>query len=259
MPEQTEEKKEETTPAVEELQKSLQEVKSQNDKYQQLLKDPTMQLVLSKMAAGEEVILAEKAEETKPVNSMKEKLGLKEKPGELNLDELSNTDMTKVLSESVESYVDGVREESAKEHQKEWQLLKDELGKTQDALLTIVSQQQVKDVASQHKDFETYRPAMQVLSQEYPQLKMEDLYKLAKADHVLKSPNRQNTETEKPESSSPFPEWQPAHLRHAKTSETTKSVGPSTTALRTGGRKDFLSLVSEAAGSLVNKSNLGGS
>jgi hypothetical protein len=251
--------KKETTPAVEELQKTMQSQEAELAKYKQLLSDPTMQNVLTKMANGEEIILAEKkTEPVKEAASMKNKLGIKEKPGEVNLDELSNTEMTKVLSESVESYVNDVREESAKQHQKEWQVLKDELVKTQDALLTISAQQKVKDVASQHKDFETYRPAMQELSQKYPNMEMEDMYKLAKADHLMKSPGRATVETEKPESSSDFPNWEPVHLRSPETGEKTKSVGPSTTALRSGGRKSFLAFANEAAGRSINRSNLGG-
>jgi len=249
------------TPAVEELQKSLQAVKAENEKYQQLLNDPTMKEVLTKMANGEEIKFADPtaAPKTEPV-SMKQKLGVKDKPADVDLNELSNKEFAGVISETLQEYITEVKDEANAEHQKEWQLMKNELTKTQDALLTISAQQQIKDVAAQNPDFDKYRPAMQELSQQYPQLAMQDLYKLAKADHVLKSPSPNTVETEKPESSSPFPEWQPSHLRSVETGDKEKSVGQSTTALRNraGGRKDFLARANEAAGRLVNKSNMGG-
>jgi len=257
MPEKKTEETSAATPAVEELQKSLQEAKSQNDKYQQLLKDPTMQLVLNKMANGEDIKFAEEKTETPKPASMKDKLGIQEPSKDIDLNELSNTDLTNIISESVENYVKDVKDESAKEHQEQWALLKNDLKQTQDALLKVVSQQQVKDVASQHKDFETYRPAMAELSQKYPQMSMEDLYTHVKGVHLMSTPGRQTTETEKPESSSPFPEWQTVQTRSIATGEKEKSVGQSTTALRTGGRKDFLSMVHKAAGRFVNTSNMG--
>lgn len=260
MPEPADKKtQDDKTPAIEELQKTMQNQEAELAKYKQLMQDPTMQNVLNKMAKGEEIILADKKTETlKPVTSMKSKLGIKEKPGEVNLDELSNTDMSKVMAESVENYVNDIREESAAEQRKQLDALNQKLDETQNALLTLSAQQRVKDVASKHKDFETYRPAMQELSQKYPQMEMNDLYKLAKADHLIKSPGRATVETEKPESSSQFPNWEPVHMRDPETGDKTKSVGPSTTALRSGGRKDFLGIVGEAASRFVNGSNMGG-
>jgi len=257
--------KKETTPAVEELQKSLQELKAQNDKYAKLVQDPNVQQLLGKMSRGEEVVFADKSAPSTPeaeVSSMKKSLGVKDKPEDVNLDELSNKQLVGIMAESVEEYVGGVREESSKQYEGLLAEMKGELTRTQEALLTLEARQQVKDVSSQHKDFESYRPAMQKLAEKYPQMEMEDLYNHVKGQHLMKSPRINEVESEKPESSSTFPDWQPSYLRTAKTQdgETEKSVGPSTTALRnrTGGRRDFSALVSKAAASLVSKSNIGG-
>jgi hypothetical protein len=218
------------------------------------------------MARGEDVVFADKSAPSTPnepdPSSMKKNLGVKDNPADINLDELSNTQMAAVMAESVETYVGDIREESSKKYEGLLAEMKGELTRTQDALLTLEARQQVKDVANQHKDFETYRPEMQKLAEKYPQMEMEDLYLHVKGQHLMKSPRINETESEKPESSSTFPDWQPTQLRTAKTQdgEPEKSVGPSTTALRnrSGGRRDFMSILSKAAEGSVSKSNIGG-
>lgn len=246
------------TPAVETLQKTLQEQQNELEKYKQLMQNPTMVSVLDKMAKGEEVILQDKTPEPE-AKSMKEQLGLKNEPEKLDLDSLGNKELLGIVSESVETYVSQIKEETALEHQKELAAMKQELLKTQEAVLTASAQNQVKDLQTQHPDFETYREDMKELAAKYPTMSIDDLYKFAKGNHRLSVPGAQTTETEKPESSSPFPEWQEVHLRKP-TGESEKSGGPSTTALRapSSGRKDFGSLVNTAAQSFLQKQRIGG-
>lgn len=247
------------TPAVEELQKALQETKAQNEKYQKLMADPTMQVVLGKMANGEEIKFASEEQKDTTTPSMKDKLGIQDKPEDVNLDELSNKQMMGIVSETVEEYVSATRDEAAALHKEQMEVMKNELDLTNQKIQVLNAQQQVKDLATQHKDFENYREDMVALSKTYPSVDMEGLYKMAKAEHVLKSPRINEIETEKPESSSPFPQWQvPSERTPVK--EGDKSVGQGTTSLRnrTGGKKDFMSLAMNAATRSVRKSNLGG-
>jgi len=246
-------KKTEGTPAAETMQKLLQEKDTKLAKYEKLMQDPSIQLVLEKMANGEEVILAEAKQET--TQSMKQMLGTEDKPEDLDIDSLSNKDLVSVMSESVEKYVGQVREEVADNYKQELQAMKQELSSTQEHLLKMTAQSQVKEASTKYADFETYRPEMQKIAEIYPNMSIDDLYIQAKGKHLMESPDIRTLETEKPESSSPFPAWEPNRIKDLKTGETKESGGPSTTALRnsTNGRKAFANIVGHTAERLLKK------
>ena len=254
MPEQ---EKTEQTPAVETLQNLLTEKEGELVKYQKLMKDPSIQLVLEKLAKGEDIKLADPS--SPPAQkTMKQMLGADTKTEELDIDSLSNKDLVGVMSESVEQYVGQVREEVSAGYQKELAEMKGELLSTQEHLLKMTAQSQVKEIASTHPDFEKYRSDMQKIAEIYPNMSVEDLYVQAKGKHLIESPDIRTIETEKPESSSQFPDWQPYHLRKAEPEGTESSGGPSQTALRNtmSGRKNFANLVSETAQRLLSKQKL---
>lgn len=246
------------TPAIETMQKTLQERTQELEQFKSAFNDPTIQAVMEKIANGEEVVFG--AEPDKQPASMKDMLGVNQKPEDVDIDSLSNKELVSVMSESMETYIQQQKADAVKEQQSELAQMKQALNQTQQTILKMGAKSQVDQLMAENKDFENYKERMVELSQKYPVMEMKDLYNLAKGEHLSSVPGINQLETEKPESSSPFPAWEPVHMRTAKSEEAKKSVGQSTTALRNpvGGRKDFANLVSATAARRVNAMNYGG-
>ncbi len=236
------------TPAAEELQKTLKDKQSLIDQQNQVLQDPAVQEVLTLIAQGKKAVVSENQPKPKPEpKSMKQILGKPKDPDKVDLNSLSNEELIPILSDVVEEYVNQEKETAKEAANGDIQQLNEKLNKTQEMLMTVLAKKQVDDMAVKYDDFDKYRPAMQELSKVNPNFSVEQLYKIAKSDHVLSNPPANQVVSEKPEDSTQFPTWEPVQLRQIDgEKKTTNQSGPSATVIRSGSRS-FANMVSVAA------------
>jgi hypothetical protein len=210
--EQEQEQKSQMSPEVKELKEQLATTQAQSQKMQQVLSNPTIQKVLAKLSAGEEVNLEDKQPMKEEQElSLSQQLVKKPKSSDLNLDSLSNTELVEIIAETVEGFVTTQKESAGKDFAKEFASMGSELKRTQEALYNVIATQNVANVKNRFPDFDIYKESISKAIEKYPALSIEDAYKLAKADHVQSVPNRASLESEKPESSTSVPTWTPNH------------------------------------------------
>jgi hypothetical protein len=248
--EQKEQKKEET-PAAEELQKNLKEANEKLLKYQEVMDNPEVKQAMTLIAQGQKigpVDQAKKPEKSDQPKSMKALLGKDSRSNEsVNLDDMSNVELVDVLAEVIDTVIGEAKETAGGKYE---DILKDlnlKIDKTQEFLIRMNAEREVSNIATKYPDFDKYRGEMQDKAKQYPNMAVEDIYKLVKADHILKGPNPEETYSEKPESSGVYPQWQPVEYRDKETGEKSESKPLQTTPIRGGGRRNFLQLVEKAA------------
>ena len=244
-----EDKTPEQTPAVEEMQKTLQEKEELLQKQSAVLNNPQVQAALQALADGKELVAKEEGFEEEV--TMKSLLGKKPKDiatEGVDLDDLTNTELVDILSGVVEKFVGETKNSADKEYAERLGLVNGKIDKTNELLLGLSADRQVRDLASQHNDFDAFKPEMSEILKKYPNMALVDVYTLAKGGKVLSSPSPHNTESEKPESSSLTPSWIPVQMR-ASDGTKTKSDGIIDTPLRatSSNSRNFRAMVEQAA------------
>ena len=249
MPDPKNKEQTDNTPAAETLQKSLQEKTQLIEKQAQILQHPTIKAALTLLAQGKEVEVGPKGSTPLPEKkSASEVLGRKKTSDEaVDLNELDNVQLVDNIAEGMEQYVKQATKEVAGQYEEHIRGLTGELQETKQALMKLSAQKQVEDVSKQYPDFDKYRDQMQDKIKEYPNLSLLDTYKLVKAEDLMKHPARQNTESEKPESSTTFPQWEPIQHRTPEGNVAESKGQSNPTPLRMVGTRSFRSLVEQAA------------
>ena len=91
---------------------------------------------------------------------------------------------------------------------------------------------------------------MQELSKVNPNFTVEQLYTVAKSEHIMKNPPVNQVVSEKPEDSTQFPTWEPVQFRQIdEQNKQSNQSGPSATHIRSGSRsfRDMVSVAAEKA------------
>lgn len=259
--------------ALEKLQNELREAKEKMEKQGQILQSPEVQKVLFKIANNQPVIFADEQRDGKVDNpdddegsaqakpsSMKEMFGRKPKdPTEVDLNELSNEEFASVIGDAMEKYFEQMAGQITEQATNKVSELDKKFEGLSSSINKFAATQQVKETQNKYTDFDDYKEDMQKVLQKYPNLSIEDAYRMAKSNHLIKHPPTSETASEKPESSFTPPQWKPLHERTFDTggggedsSKDSSSSGRSAGKVASGSR-NFRALVDSVAQNQVSQ------
>lgn len=116
------------------------------------------------------------------------------------LEALTNKELIGLIAEAVEKSSEAKQRQMLGLVDSRLSELDGNLKNTQSAIMKIATTMDVKEVRGSHTDFDAYQKEAAELMQQNPGLSVKNAYLLAKAQALEKTPSKQNTDRERPDS-----------------------------------------------------------
>jgi G3E family GTPase len=117
------------------------------------------------------------------------------------IESLTNRELVNLVADAVETSAEARSKQFDKLVSNKIEVLSNQIMQTQKAVMSVATSIDVKDVRSQHKDFDEYQKDAAIIMQDTPGISVQDAYLLAKAKKAESLPNKENLERERPDTS----------------------------------------------------------